>query len=158
MPTLAMDLLVWMAVLAVTAGLLIGGWRWMQAHATPTEAAPSDGAMCLRTTPRPEGAPPTVAEQQAAFDRLAALPQFAHLQEGGLVHWGDGSVIDECDCRDPRYPVPHLRLTWPGGRGRQPKAVGLVGRAALEGLVRYHESLARPLVGALPSGVEKPER
>jgi hypothetical protein len=84
-----------------------------------------------------------VAEQQAALDRLAELPQFRRLAGGTLAEWGSGATITPCDCRLP--PFPHLMVSWGPDH-----AQAIVTRQGLAHYLAYHERVAGSLQ-ALPT-------
>ena len=142
-------------VLCLIAGLLILALlllfpslrRLIRSHrpASPDDSAVTDDTFAetpperICYTPPPRSGSPSVAEQQVVFDRLGELPQFGHLRDGRLVDWSTGVIVADCECRDPAFPVPHLRLTWPADRN----GVGLTSRRALQGLLAYHKGLGR---------------
>lgn len=81
----------------------------------------------------------STAEQQAALDRLATLPQFRRLANGTLTEWGSGASLTHCDCRLP--PHPHLMVSW-GPKRTQ----AIVSRQGLAHYVAYQERVANVLL------------
>ncbi|MCX7176023.1 MAG: hypothetical protein NT159_19285 [Proteobacteria bacterium] len=77
-------------------------------------------------------------EQQAALEKLVALPHFRRLLNGNVVDLLAGTRIERCGCKE--YANPHLVLNYSAGN-----RIALVTRASLEQYVALQQALADQL-------------
>lgn len=107
--------------------IVLALWHWRQTRkqvVTSPSLLPHDPASLT-----------TEAQQQAALDHLARLPQYYRQQNGDLIDWHSGAIISRCPCDE--YAVPHLMVTF----HRQAR-VGIVTLAALGRFLAWQNAIA----------------